>query len=247
MGNMSHNVMYCTLRHICLAKIWPIYSDMCLAKTWLVHSDIYAWQGLACIFRHTCLAKTWPVHSDTYAWQDLACIFRHVPGKDLACTFRHICLTKTWPVHSELYAWQRLGMYIQTYMPGKDLVCTFRCICLAKTWPVHSDIYAWQRLGLYIQTYMPGKNLACASSQSAEQSLLYRQSKFKIRHFFQPKNIDVFLISPQKHMLWYSLEVPHWGISNEYPQYMFLWRNIFFPDTTSHLELWAKIWTEETD
>ena len=23
----------------------------------------------------------------------------------------------------------------------------------------------------------------------------------------------------------YSLEVPHWGTSNEYPQYMFSWRN----------------------
>ena len=26
-------------------------------------------------------------------------------------------------------------------------------------------------------------------------------------------------------MLWYSLEVPHWGASNEYPQHMFSWRN----------------------
>ena len=39
------------------------------------------------------------------------------------------------------------------------------------------------------------------------------------------KNTDIFLISPQTHMLWYSLEVPHWGASNEYPQHMFSWRN----------------------
>ena len=26
-------------------------------------------------------------------------------------------------------------------------------------------------------------------------------------------------------MLWYSLEVPHGGASNEYPQHMFSWRN----------------------
>ena len=39
------------------------------------------------------------------------------------------------------------------------------------------------------------------------------------------KNTDIFHISPQKNMLWYSLEVPHQGDSNEYPQYMFLWRN----------------------
>ena len=33
------------------------------------------------------------------------------------------------------------------------------------------------------------------------------------------------LISPRKHMLWYSLEAPRRGASNEYPQHMFSWRN----------------------
>ena len=37
--------------------------------------------------------------------------------------------------------------------------------------------------------------------------------------------VNIFLISPQKHMLWYSLEAPHRGASNEYPQHMFSWRN----------------------
>ena len=36
----------------------------------------------------------------------------------------------------------------------------------------------------------------------------------------------IFLISAQKHRLWYSLEPPHRGGSNEYPQSMF----------------WAEIW-----
>ena len=31
----------------------------------------------------------------------------------------------------------------------------------------------------------------------------------------------IFLISAQKHRLWYSLEPPRRGGSNEYPQYMF--------------------------
>ena len=43
----------------------------------------------------------------------------------------------------------------------------------------------------------------------------------KIRPIFKLKRSDIFLISPQKHMLWYSLEVPHRGTSNEYPQHMF--------------------------
>ena len=36
---------------------------------------------------------------------------------------------------------------------------------------------------------------------------------------------NIFLISPRKHMLWYSLEAPCWGASNGYPQHMFSWRN----------------------
>ena len=37
--------------------------------------------------------------------------------------------------------------------------------------------------------------------------------------------VNVLLISPQNHMLWYSLEAPHLGTFNEYPQHMFSWRN----------------------
>ena len=35
----------------------------------------------------------------------------------------------------------------------------------------------------------------------------------------------------------YSLEVPHQGISNEYPQHMFFWRNKkkYYVDTPSYL------------
>ena len=37
--------------------------------------------------------------------------------------------------------------------------------------------------------------------------------------------VNIFLISPRKHMLWYSLEASHQGTSNEYPQHMFSWSN----------------------
>ena len=43
--------------------------------------------------------------------------------------------------------------------------------------------------------------------------------------FFKINSNDIFLISPQKHMLWDSLEAPRRGASNEYPQHMFLRRN----------------------
>ena len=40
-------------------------------------------------------------------------------------------------------------------------------------------------------------------------------------------------------MLWYSLEAPHQGTSNEYPKHMFSWRNKkkYQPDTHSYLGL----------
>ena len=43
--------------------------------------------------------------------------------------------------------------------------------------------------------------------------------------FFQPQIFNIFLNFLQKHRLWYSLEVPQWGTSNEYQQHMFCWRN----------------------
>ena len=36
---------------------------------------------------------------------------------------------------------------------------------------------------------------------------------------------NIFLISRRIHLLWYSLEVPHRGASNEYPQHLFLLTN----------------------
>ena len=42
---------------------------------------------------------------------------------------------------------------------------------------------------------------------------------------FEDKNSDIFHNSAQKHSLWYSLEPPRRGGSNEYPQSMFMSRN----------------------
>ena len=39
---------------------------------------------------------------------------------------------------------------------------------------------------------------------------------------FQIKNSDIFPISAQNIDCGYLLELPHWGSSNEYPQFMFL-------------------------
>ena len=37
--------------------------------------------------------------------------------------------------------------------------------------------------------------------------------------------IDIFLFLHENICCGYSLEVPQWGTSNEYPQHMFLWPN----------------------
>ena len=39
--------------------------------------------------------------------------------------------------------------------------------------------------------------------------------------FFSSKSNNIFLISPWNLCCWYSLEAPHWGASNEYPQHVF--------------------------
>ena len=53
-----------------------------------------------------------------------------------------------------------------------------------------------------------------------------RKSKQTIRGLDKSGcHVNIFLISPRKHMLWYSLEAPRQGASNEYPQHMFSWRN----------------------
>ena len=48
--------------------------------------------------------------------------------------------------------------------------------------------------------------------------------RFVVVFFFfsKTKNYDIFAISPEKHILWYSLEVPRRGASNEYPKHTFL-------------------------
>ena len=49
---------------------------------------------------------------------------------------------------------------------------------------------------------------------------------------FQIKNSDIFHISAQNIDCVYSLELPHWGSSNEYPQSMFwaeIWKIMYTP------------------
>ena len=66
-------------------------------------------------------------------------------------------------------------------------------------------------------------------------------SLFQLRSFFfQPKNTDIFLISPREHMLWFSLEAPWQGAHNKYTQHMFSWTNKkkICGDTPSYLGLY---------
>ena len=53
------------------------------------------------------------------------------------------------------------------------------------------------------------------------------------------KIVDIVLISPWKHILWYSLEAPKWGTSNEYQQHIFSNRNkeTCFPGSPSYPKL----------
>ena len=65
--------------------------------------------------------------------------------------------------------------------------------------------------GLYHYENMPIQNILKILPQKNEN--------------FQRKNSDIFHFSAQNIDCGYSLEPPHWGSSNEYPQSMFLSRN----------------------
>ena len=61
-----------------------------------------------------------------------------------------------------------------------------------------------------------------------EKTILHRACTFiplEKMGGFLTKKYWYFLISPLKQMLLYSLEVHHWGLSNEFQQHMFLRRN----------------------
>ena len=62
------------------------------------------------------------------------------------------------------------------------------------------------------------------------KTCLYNFDPLKLHFYIEKLGFTgvyiIFVISAQKHRLWYSLELPQWGGSNEYPQSMF----------------WAEIW-----
>ena len=57
-----------------------------------------------------------------------------------------------------------------------------------------------------------------------------------IRHFFNQK-VLIFLIFNENIFCGYSLEGPHWGTSNEYPQHMFHGEIKHYMDMPTHMEL----------
>ena len=54
--------------------------------------------------------------------------------------------------------------------------------------------------------------------------------------------LNIFLISPQKHMLWVLIEASWQGTSNKCPEHMFSWRNkkisVIFGGRKTHL-IWS--------
>ena len=76
---------------------------------------------------------------------------------------------------------------------------------------------------------------ACEELNNITKTCLYNFDPLK-PHFYIVKlgftgAYIIFLLSAQKHILWYSLEPPHRGGPNEYPQSMFwaeIWKNLDF-------------------
>ena len=57
-------------------------------------------------------------------------------------------------------------------------------------------------------------------------SFCYSFHQLQVRWFFNQRVLIFFLFLHENICYGYSLEVPHWGTSNEYPQHMLSWRNM---------------------
>ena len=92
------------------------------------------------------------------------------------------------------------------------------------------------KIGVYRDTLLSHFLDFFFSVFKSDFDLLFLNSP-KDNHIFSPFSIlysgnvisyiardKYFLIFPRKHMLWYSLEAPPWGASNEYPRHMFSWK-----------------------
>ena len=68
----------------------------------------------------------------------------------------------------------------------------------------------------------------------------------KQRCFFGNQKVMIFFLFLHENICYvYSLEVPHWGTSNEYPQHMFSWRNkknIWIPLLCVVMVMLLQIW-----
>ena len=108
----------------------------------------------------------------------------------------------------------------------------------------HLRMYQWRgnaRMRLYASMVWVWIFEFCACSRClfawcAPNDISY----LHVKRFFQPKIPIFFLFLLKNICCGYILVVPHWGISNEYLQHIFSWRNqkkiMWIP--TSYLEVW---------
>ena len=110
------------------------------------------------------------------------------------------------------------------FLSIKYLICSLASVFIMTIW-----WYVW--ISMKSLKYEISMTVICIAPDKVPFSIE--------RCCFLQKSIDIFLISPQNRMLWYLLEAPQWGASNEYPQHMFSWRNKknIYLITASYLEL----------
>ena len=87
------------------------------------------------------------------------------------------------------------------------------------TWKWHNDVaktYTWPLLC----------QITASRRESNEPEDTLRNVPYPDKEFFHLKTVMIlFLFHHENICCGYSLEVPQWDASNEYPQYMFSWRN----------------------
>ena len=105
-------------------------------------------------------------------------------------------------------------------LPSSDFVC-----------PGWADQYKNMPIQIYWKMLPPKMKWICQCGKySITKTRLYNFDPLKPHYYIVKLGFTgvyiIFLISAQTHRLWYSLEPPRRGGSNEYPQSMFLSRNM---------------------
>ena len=134
-----------------------------------------------------------------------------------------------------------LGLFPYIYLKTINSYIIIRLFTVHYFWTILISICSQVQITEDVRQYLRKPTFDNWQWDEPEMLVLLQQmyidlgfvTKFKIEvssdthnpFFFNQRQLISFLFLQQNICCGYSLEVPHWGTSDEYPQHMLLWRN----------------------